>query len=295
MPPTTAAIPCTCGELFQGSLEGEPCLVSCPINIYSSARFSPDGVDNGQCGSKVRQALEKLPLSRDRFRPISIRNPLPAGRGYGTSTADIGAALYLLSTEMGLNLAPLEVSRLALEIEPTDSTLLPGLSLFAHRSGVINEALGPAPAARVLILDPGGFVDTRAFNARDWRPQLVKLSVEHLQAFQLLKNGIQSADLRAVGEACTLDARLHQELLFNPLLDKALSLCREIGASGVCRAHSGTLLGLLLEGQADDDGDVIDFCKKRLPDCVQIISTSLANGGPRISVGTEWMQEELQM
>jgi hypothetical protein len=32
------ALPAACGELFQGTLEGIPCLVSCPINRYAYAK-----------------------------------------------------------------------------------------------------------------------------------------------------------------------------------------------------------------------------------------------------------------
>src|SRR5262247_3312810 len=37
------ALPGTCGELVQGTLDGEPCLISCPIDFYSIAevRFQP--------------------------------------------------------------------------------------------------------------------------------------------------------------------------------------------------------------------------------------------------------------
>ena len=39
------ALPGTCGELVQGTLDGEPCLISCPIDYYSSVevRFQPQG------------------------------------------------------------------------------------------------------------------------------------------------------------------------------------------------------------------------------------------------------------
>ena len=290
-----SSVPCTCGELFQGSLDGEPCLVSCPIAVYSSAQVTQDAVGFTQLGRKTRQALLKLPIIPEVNLSISIQTPLPVGRGYGTSTADIGAALYLLSTQMGLDLEAVDASRLAVSIEPTDSTLFSDLALFAHRTGAFYEQIGPAPAAQVLILDPGGAVDTETFNAQDWQPQLIKLSHEHRQAFNLLQQGIVSGDLLAMGEACTLDAKLHQTILSNPLFEKALALGETIGAAGICRAHSGTLLGLLLDRNHCDEMEVIDFCKKRLPAKMHLRMTTLVGGGPRLSADYKNVEKGMKL
>jgi L-threonine kinase len=287
-----SSVPCTCGELFQGSLEGEPCLVSCPIAIYSTAQAAEGAEGEASLGRKARQASLKLSPKAGLELPISIHNPLPVGRGYGTSTADIGAALYLVSAQLGLPLSGAEASRLAVSIEPTDSTLFPELTLFAHRTGAFFEPLGPALAAQVLILDPGGFVDSESFNAQDWRPQLKKLALEHRQAFSLLQFGIAAGDLLAIGEACTLDARLHQAILLNPLFEKVLELGRELRAAGLCRAHSGTLLGLLFDEDRCDSAEMISYCRKRLPAEIQLQMTSLVDGGPRISAGKMRLKEE---
>jgi uncharacterized protein involved in propanediol utilization len=90
-----------------------------------------------------------------------------------------------------------------------------------------------------------------------------------------------------VGEACTQDARLHQVLLFNPLFEKTLALCQGIRAAGICRAHSGTLFGLLVNENALDEADVSNFCKTRLPANIQVRWTSLVDGGPRTSPGIQ--------
>ena len=78
----TTSIPCTCGELFQGSLDGEPCLVSCPVSIFSTASFI--GPDKGYKvpGEKARLALSRLPHKSDMAGEIHIKNNLPVGRGF---------------------------------------------------------------------------------------------------------------------------------------------------------------------------------------------------------------------
>ena len=276
-----ACLPCTCGELFQGTLEGEACLVSCPIAIYSCAGVQTDSLKPCPPGQKTRRALGILRKGWPRQTQIWVRTPLPVGRGYGTSTADIGAALAAVCAAEGRELPAGEAARIAVRVEPTDSTLFPGLTLFAHRSGKFRHSLGPAPAAQILIIDPGGFVDTQAFNRRDWRAQLAGLRDAHTHAFEMLREGIENADVDLIGHAASLSSRLHQRLLFNPLLEKVLWLSDQVGAAGVCRAHSGTILGLLLPGERDDLDALIQFGRSHLPAGLDWVPTQLTGGGAR--------------
>lgn len=277
-----AAIPCTCGELFQGSLDGEPCLVSCPIELFSTAVVQDVTNAGFEPGLKVLRALNQLNAWERDDCSLCIHTPLPAGRGYGTSTADIGAALYAVSAFTNIPLDASQTAQIAVSIEPTDSTLFPGLELFAHRSGAFHQYLGAAPAAKLLVIDPGGCVDSEEFNRRDWQPQLKQLAGGHADAFNLLCEGVTAGDLRALGEASTLSARLHQEILFHPLLDRVVDLSRQIDAAGVCRAHSGTILGVLLEMSRDDEAELINFFRERLPQEVTCRFTRLTGGGVRM-------------
>ncbi len=277
-----AAIPCTCGELFQGSLEGEPCLVSCPIDLFSTAVVQDASNAGVEPGLKVRRALNQLTGGKGNDYPLSIQTPLPAGRGYGTSTADIGAALYAVSAFANIPLDGSQAAQIAVSIEPTDSTFFPGLALFAHRSAAFHQWLGAAPAVKLLVIDPGGGVDSEEFNRRDWQPQLKQLAGGHADAFNLLRAGVTAGDLGTLGEASTLSARLHQEILFHPLLDRVVDLSRQIDAAGVCRAHSGTILGVLLEMDRGDEADLIKFFRERLPQEVTCRFTRLTGGGVRM-------------
>ena len=272
----STAIPCTCGELFQGSLDGEPCLVSCPIDRFSSACLRDS---QAEPGSKVRRALRLLPNEGKWVDTMDVHSPLSAGRGYGTSTADIGAALFFADHD----LTPEQAARIAVQVEPTDSTLFPGLTLFAHRTGTFSRFIGLVPHVALLVVDPGGFVDTQRFNAQDWQPQLNKLAAEHCAAFDLLQKGIQQMDMQAIGRAASLSARLHQTILHNPLLDKVMSIAGDIHALGVCRAHSGTILGIMVDPRRDDRASLLAFCKERLPADAALFFASMVDGGPRFN------------
>jgi L-threonine kinase len=291
---TRAALPATCGELVQGTLDGMPCLVSCPIGRYSLAevRLRPGPgwdvpPDAAKATAALRDGLAYLDRSGSGGR-LRLVTDLPRGRGYASSTADIGATLFALGRAMGHPLASVEAARLAVGVEPSDSTLFPGLALFDHRGGSFHESLGPAPSLSVVVLDPGGEVDTLAFNRVDHRGTLHRLAPEHRRAFALLREGLEQRDWGALGEAVTLSACAHQAILPDPLLEPALALAREVGALGVCRAHSGTLLGLLLDPVHADVPAIGDFVAHRLPKGVTAAPYPMVEGGPRymMSEGT---------
>ncbi len=285
-----ASVPCTCGELFQGSLDGEPCLVSCPIDVYSVARVS-DGVDESgpkisggsALGRKAQAALARLALPGESATRVTVGSPLPAGRGYGTSTADIGAALYAASRAAGIALNRWEAVRIAVGVEPTDSTLLPGLALLDHRQGRFHELLGTPPGLRLLILDAGGCVDTESFNRQNWKDELRLMAADHRRAYDLLRLGVARGDPEGIGEAATLSARLHEAILPNPLVGVALRLIRRVGAVGLCRAHSGTVVGLLFDKRCFDEERSFREVVGSVPRGVTLRLAALVEGGARFT------------
>ncbi|MCS7260791.1 MAG: hypothetical protein NZ765_08440 [Anaerolineae bacterium] len=278
-----AAVPATCGELVQGSLDGIPCLVSCPIDVYSVATVRLDQdthwhvpMERSKSVAALQAGLRHLGWSGG--GSLHLVSPLPVGRGYGTSTADLGATLYALGNACGHMFTPSEAARLAVSIEPSDSTLFPGLTLFAHRSGEFYETLADAPPLWVVVLDPGGEVDTLAFNRCDHRAALRRLAGEHRQMFDMLRQSLRDKDWGLLGEAASLSSRLHQAILLNPWLDDALKLAKSVRALGVCRAHSGTLLGLLLDAARVDVTAVTAHIVRQFPS-LAVHAHRLVGGG----------------
>jgi L-threonine kinase len=225
---------------------------------------------------------------------LRLLDELPRGRGYGSSTADIGAALFALGQALGKKMAPEAVARLAVGVEPSDSSIFPDLTLFDHRGGSFHESLGPVPPLSVVVIDPGGEVDTLAFNRVDRCDALRRLAHQHREAFVLLRQGLEGREWEAVGEAATLSASLHQAILPSPLLEPVLALAEEVRALGVCRAHSGTLLGLLLDPRCVDVDSAASFVSRRLPRTVTVTSNALVNGGPRHPVGVSRVARSTQ-
>lgn len=277
----------TCGELVQGALDGLPCLMSCPIDRYSVVDLTLWSESGWVFPPDARKTAASIGLALTQWEQeklggrLQLTSPLPRGRGYGSSTADIGAALYALSQAVGKAVSAIEVAKLASRVEPTDSSVFPGLTLFDHVGGTFHSAPYPPPRMHVVVLDPGVAVDTVGFNRSNHREALRRLATEHRVAFDLLVDGLRSNDLQTVGEAASLSAKLHQEILENALLDIALDLAREVKALGVCRAHSGTLLGLLLDSAVADAEEVIRFVTQRIDNRATVALHRLVGGGAR--------------
>jgi L-threonine kinase len=273
-------VPCTCGEFFQGIVDGEPCLISCPIDLYCTAQLCSDSEpENTIHKPKITKTLQVVEQRTGIRVNIKSDCPLPAGRGYGTSTADIGAVLYSINQCYHLGWSAEEIAGIAVQIEPTDSTLFPGLTCFQHQTGNKYEWLGNAPQAQVIILDPGGIVDSQEYNKTDWYQAHPQLISEHQKIFQMIKKGIAESDLALIAQAATMSAKAHQVIAFNPLLDQALSLANSLGAFGVCRAHSGTILGILFPPESISDA-ITNHIKSSLHGQCSVRLANLTQGGP---------------
>lgn len=271
---------------MQGMWEGIPSLVSCPIDSFHHAHIWVDDTGRWDLPVEAPKVVTALEAGNAQLRfqgggVLKLDSPAPRGRGYGTSTADIAASLYALGEALGQPFKPEEVAQIAVGVEPSDSTFFPELTLFTHRDGTNHQVWGTAPPLEVILLDPGGEVDTLAFNQRNMGAALSQSASLHQEAFNLLKSGLSTQDWEAVGKAATLSAETHQQILFSPLLEHALALADQIHALGVCRAHSGTILGVIVDPAQIDIVSVTQFIKRKLPDTIAVRSYNIVDGGPR--------------
>lgn len=279
-------LPGTCGELVQGTLDGCPALVSCPIDLFGMVEVGVTvGRREGLPDASKALAAARLAAAEwgdgDTSFALRLLSNLPRSRGYGSSTADVGAVLYGVAAVLGRPVEPDAVARLAVQVEPTDSSILPGLAILDHRSAAVQRSLGPAPDLTVIVIDPGGEVDTLAFNQLDLTDAMRRLASRHEEAFTMLTTGLAGGDLQAVGEASTLSAVAHDEILGHPLLGRTISLAQQVHALGVCRAHSGTLLGVLLDPECENVAEVTGFLQSRLGTVATLAAHRMVNGGPR--------------
>jgi len=252
----TVRVPGTCGELVQGMLDGSHFLITCPIDLYSTVRvdlyLGKGEVEGPQDCPKairaVRLTLSYL-LREDLDARLYVRSPIPRGKGMASSTADVAGAIGATALALGRQLSPLEVGRLAVAVEPSDGVMFPGIALFDHREGRLHEVLGPPPFAELVVLDFGGTVDTLEFNKIDRRSLLQPSEPRFREAVNYVRRGIQMSDLALVGKGATISALAHQSILHKPQLAEVQEFGKAMGAVGVNVAHSGTILGLLLDGR----------------------------------------------
>jgi L-threonine kinase len=235
----------------QGTLDGVPCLVSCAIDWHAEATVTLNGAGGWRfpgTAPKAAAALRLALAARDlpaAVGALRLDNSLPRGRGYASSTADVAGAIYAAGAALGRPFTAGEAARLAVQVEPSDSTIFPGPTLFAHRDGSFHRPLAPLPLLAVVILDPGGAVDTLAFNAADHTAALRRLAPIHREAFGRFEAGLAAGDPVEAAQAATLSAIAHQAILLSALVEAARAAYADLGALGVCRAHSGTLVGLV--------------------------------------------------
>ncbi|NPV69659.1 MAG: GHMP kinase [Firmicutes bacterium] len=280
-------------------------LVSCPIDVYSRVQVTvslPPGTNarlatlSGQPGQqdhgtpglpKARRAvwlsLARLGITDETVSlSINVSSPIPHGKGMGSSTADIAAAVAATFAAFGKRASPHDIAAIALSIEPTDGTMFRGIALFDHRQGRVTRHLGKPPGVDLLIVDPGGEVDTLEFNRNPHLPELNrKKEREVAEALCLVEQGVRNRDPRALGEGSTLSAKAHQAILPKPGLDLVLTAAKDTGGAGINVAHSGTVMGMLFDSRTVDLPEVETYVRRKLP-WAAITSARLIGGGVKV-------------
>ena len=318
-----ALAPGTCGELVQGMADGINFLITCPVNQFSRATATlyagPDNpADTDAAVSAVAPSvsgppasgppasgppvfgIDHLPKTRqavaialseierragipDLSAAVSVSSPIPVGKGMGSSSADIAAAVSAVSAAAGVALLPEVIARIALAVEPTDGVMFPGIAMFDHRQGRIAESLGPPPPLEVIAVDRGGQVDTLAFNAVDRTAQWASVSAQTAAAVDLVREGIQRSDPDLVGRGATISAQAGHPPDAGPWVARAIALANEIGngAVGVNVAHSGTVVGILLDARQRRSKPAFRQAQQEFPDAASIRHFRIIGGGVR--------------
>lgn len=285
--------PGTCGELAQGHLDGTAVMVTCPIHLGSKAVVElchGSGLVHGPADApKARRAVTSTLqlLGRPEVNArLELESALPRSKGMASSTADVTSAIVATATALGATLSPHQQADLALAIEPSDGVMLPGIALFDHLGGRIARTLGQAPPMRVLVLEFAGEVDTEAFNAGTRANGVYQNDGRFREALDLIADGLADGDPRQIGEGATLSSQANQTLLPKARLPDAMKLGRDAGALGVNVAHSGTVIGLLFEADAERIAWAAHSARQRLPEIVAIHDCRMIGGGAVVHPGT---------
>lgn len=256
--------PLVMGECVQGRLDGVHFHITAPVSRHSVATYFLDPataivpghrthsglvVAPPEC-SKAKRAVEAyldaegLPVTGF----LSISRPLPAGHGFGTSTADIVASLRAVSSAWGRSLSSESLARSSASIEPSDGSMFAGAVAFAHRQGVVLERLGPLPRLYGLTLLDGNPVATEQYDSE--RADIVYRATDEWtlrRAWAAVRTGIHRSDATLVAAASTVSARLNQTLLPRPRFREVERIARSHSACGILVGHSGSAITVLLD------------------------------------------------
>lgn len=281
--------PGTCGEYIQGWFEGNPCLISSPIDRYSLITIEPGDFKNSNPKFKaqkmVRLILDRYKITKrhlDRLT-ISFNSQIPEKKGMASSTADLAGVAAGLSAYFDLGLKPSDIGRLCAEIEPSDNLMFDELNLFNHITGQVLKELNGTISAGLMIVDFCGGIDTMTFNESqdDYSPKDLGIFSEIINLFE---TGLKEQDLKKIGRACTLSAYLNQKRLPKKHLDLMVDLMEECGGLGTVIGHSGTVIGIMYDENNFDKGLFKTGIKNRLPaqDYTDVYENRLIKGGIEI-------------
>ena len=286
----TVRAPGVCGELVQGMLDDVYFLVTCPIDFFARVKVElfqegPQDWPNVEAPSDTPKAAAAVSgtlayLGREELAAkLTVSNPIPRGKGMGSSSADVAAAIAATGLALGEELSPGTVAKIALAVEPTDGVMFPGVALFDHREGRIVEELGPPPPMEIVAFDFGGSVDTLEFNRVDRRSLWQSIQAETTEALELVRLGIQQGDPELLGRGAKLSALASQLVLAKPRLPEVAEFAQDCGAVGVNVGHSGTIIGVLLDARQRKGKATFHQARRAFPEAEAVHHFRMLGGG----------------
>ena len=231
----TVKVPGSCGELVQGTLEGEPFLITCPVNLFTTVTISDEFNEQVGLGWKAKAMLSKVLeyLGFNAFNfGITLESKLPIGKGMASSSADIAAVGKAAALALGSDLTAEEIAALATAIEPTDGVFYDGIVAMNPLSGQVLSRLDLHSEYKIAIFDFGGEVDTLDFERQS------NLNITKLPS---------TFDL----DMATQSALANQKVLCKPQLEDIIHFAKSMGALGVTNAHTGTVIGVVFDEDTD--------------------------------------------
>ena len=283
----TVRVPGSCGELVQGWVDGEPFLVTCPIEMYTTVRVSDRIEGLHGLGRKSLRALELVLelLGKESFPwGMELTSELPHGKGMASSSADIAAVAAAAGFAFGRALTPQEILSLAVRIEPTDGVFFPSVVRMNQVTGTILEAYPAMPRFAIAVFDTGGTVDTVALHRSrsslaDGRRRAIA-ERPWCDVFPLLQQ-----DAVAVARAATQSAAWQDDVLPKPQFLPFVDAAKRAGALGVCAAHSGTVLGALFPPELPEPAveRAVACIRADVPALAFLCRTRLRPGGIDVS------------
>jgi uncharacterized protein involved in propanediol utilization len=183
---------------------------------------------------------------------IRLITNIPCGKGMGSSSCDILAALRAIISLLHIQIPEETLAKLIVEAEEaSDSSILSREAIFRHREGRVEEYLeGTPPIVHIVVIDtlPESCVLTNSM-------QRARYSEEQLRTYDVLiarlRRAFRNSDAKDFGAVATASARISQQFLPKPHLEDLIKLAHDVNGHGVAVAHSGTVVAMILPPQCD--------------------------------------------
>lgn len=257
-----AQCPASCGELIQGWILGSEKLVSCPVEWYSTVEVtsgSPLAEERPLSRAMVNRLLQhwQYPAQMSQDIRIDVQSTIPIAKGMASSTADIAATAVATAYHLGHHLDEPTLAQLCVSLEPTDSTVFRKLTLFDHNDASTQIACEAQPQLDLLVLESPETLRTADYHRIPRHSGLQASAPALKRAWEKVQEACISQNPYRMGEAATLSAIASQLLLPKPDFDSLLALVEECDLYGVNVAHSGSVVGLMLDRTRHD----VDYIK----------------------------------
>ncbi|RRI01769.1 hypothetical protein EH240_14105 [Mesorhizobium tamadayense] len=253
----------TFGELLQGQLPVGSLpldlhfLVTMPIALFARAHFIPiEGTRSVTVFPphkvKAKQLAENLVIALDASGGmLLLQSEIPEGKGLASSSADLVATARSIAYCFKRIVPTSLIEKLMAEIEPSDGVMYPGVVAYQQRACTLLSFLGQMPPLAIVGIDEGGTVETVDYDQRRG-----EISASHRAEYQQLldraRMAIPQGDTATIGRIATASAVLHQERAPKEHLNSMLKASEATDALGVIVAHSGTMIGIILDRIAAD-------------------------------------------
>lgn len=250
----------TCGELAQGFYRGEPILITCPIEKFSTATVSDEFAGIEGLGSKSLLMLEKVlgHFEMEDFKlGLRLTSELPRGKGMASSSADIAAVAQAVALSLRKKLSPDELGKLCAEIEPTDGIFYSGVVAMNPLTGQLVKKIRAQEKFQIAVFDYGGEVDTLKL---DRRSNFEFPALDDTINFELIKKSAQA----------------NQKILPKRGLVELMNLAETLDAVAVNVAHSGTVTGIFFRAYDLHVAEKISAVQKQFDFLKFLMLTQLA-------------------
>ncbi|MFY0758405.1 kinase [Metabacillus dongyingensis] len=259
----------TFGELVQGVLCERPFLITLPIPILrSNAVFIPHNkkgditgpLSNTKAVEACKKVFQRFDLKGGGH--LKVNSNIPRGKGLASSSADVVAAMKAVADSYSLPLSEEIISRISSEIEPTDGVMYKEVVAYDYIHGQLIERFGSLPSFVLIGMDLGGTINTLEFNRQPKRYSMEDQAV-FLKAYHLAKLGMEIQDLSFVCQAATLSACINQKISPKRYFSEFKSIASKYDG-GLIVAHSGTVLGVLLNPSIENIGGIAETIYKHI-------------------------------